>query len=167
MKKRIDLSGWTREQLLEQIGDRMNYQLARQGMTIEEVETVHLRSWLVRNLPCPTVKRNGEVCGSDRVSVSGHCFAHDPEAASWRAMGGRAKAKKARARKKLKELGLDHMTEALEEVFDQLHETELSATNARAMAGIAATVMKLTEWAAELDRDPQPPKNGGWMPYEP
>ena len=59
------------------------------------------------------------------------------------------------------------MTEALEEVFDQLHETELSATNARAMAGIAATVMKLTEWAAELDRDPQPPKNGGWMPYEP
>ena len=117
--------------------------------------------------PCPAVKRNGEVCGSDRVSVSGYCFAHDPESASWRAMGGRAKSKKARARKKLKELGLDHMAESLEEMFDDLHAGNAAPADARAMAGIASTMMKLVEWAAETDREPKTPWYSEWMPYEP
>ena len=115
--------------------------------------------------PCSAVKRNGQVCGSDRVSGSGYCFAHDPESAAWRARGGRAKAKKARARKKLKELGLDHMTETLEKMFDELHAGNAVAADARAMAGIASTMMKLVEWAAEKDREPKTPSSTGWIPY--
>ena len=133
---------------------------------IEEVSDEGLIKWLVRNQPCPAVKRNGEVCGSLRVSVSGRCFAHDPESAAWRAMGGRAKAKKARARKKLKELGLDHMTATLEDVFDELHAGNAVAADARAMAGIASTMMKLIEWAAETDTESKTLWNEEWFPYE-
>ncbi len=81
--------------------------------------------------PCPAIKRSGEVCGSERVAASGYCFAHDPESAEWRAMGGRAKSKKARARKKLKELGLERLTESLEEMFDELHEGNAAPADAR------------------------------------
>ena len=117
--------------------------------------------------PCPAIKRNRDVCGSDRVGASGYCFAHDPESAEWRAMGGRAKSKKARARKKLRELGLEHMAEALEEMFDELHAGNAAPADARAMAGIASTMMKLVEWAAETDREPKTPGSTGWIPYEP
>ena len=160
-----DVRSMTKEEMIEYM--RANLDPMPDQSPLEEVEDALLRSRLLRNLPCPAIKRDGEVCGSHRVSVSGYCFAHDPEAAGWRAMGGRAKAKRVRARKKLKELGLDHMTESLEEVFDELRSGHVAPAEARAMARIATTVMKLTEWAAELDTDSQPPKNGGWMPYEP
>ncbi len=117
--------------------------------------------------PCPATKRNGEICGSTTVSASGYCFAHDPESAEWRAMGGRAKGKKARAQKKLRELGLDDMVKGLREVFDELQAAPPSANNARAMAKIADTIMKMTEMAAEIDKEPKQPWNGGWMPYAP
>ena len=165
MLTKDDVRNMNKEEMIEYMRDHLDPRPNQPPL--EEIEEAHLRSRLLRNLPCPAIKRDGEVCGSDRVSVSGYCFAHDPEAAGWRTMGGRAKAKKARARKKLKELGLDHMTESLEEVFDELRSGHIAPSDARAMARIADTVMKLTEWAAELDTDSQPTKNGGWIPYEP
>ena len=132
---------------------------------IEEVSDESLIKWLSHNQPCPATKRNGEVCGSLRVGILGYCFAHDPESAAWRAMGGRAKAKKIRAQKKLKELGLGNMIKGLHEVFEELQEAPPSATNARAMAKLADTVMKMTEWASEADKEPSFPAYPEWKPY--
>ena len=166
-KKNYELEDLTAEQFEELTNDwkRAN----NKGKPIEEAEEPNeddLRDWIRSNQPCPATKRNGELCGSTIVSVSGYCFAHDPEAAEWRAMGGRAKSKKARARKKLRELGLEHMAESLEEMFDELRAGNATAADARAMTGIASTLMKLLEWASETDREPKTPKNGGWFPYD-
>ena len=135
------------------------------GEAVREPNEDDLENWVWRHPPCPAIKRNGEVCGSVRVSVSGHCFAHDPESAVWRAMGGRAKAKKVRARKKLKELGLGDMIHGLHEVFEELQASPPSATNARAMAKLADTVMKMTEWASEADKEPSFPAYPEWTRY--
>ena len=134
---------------------------------IEEASDESLIKWLSHNQPCPATKRNGEVCAGLPVSVSGYCFAHDPELAYARAAGGRAKGKKARAQKRLRELGLDDMVKGLREVFDELQAAPPSANNARAMAKIADTIMKMTEMAAEIDKEPKSPWNGGWTPYMP
>lgn len=134
---------------------------------IEEVSDESLRKWLSANQPCPAIKRNGEVCAGLPVSVAGYCFAHDPELAYARAAGGRAKGKKARAQKKLRELGLDDMVKGLREVFGELQAAPPSANNARAMAKIADTIMKMTEMAAEIDKEPKPAWDDGWSPYMP
>ena len=63
---------------------------------------------------CPAVKRDGELCGSVRVSESGYCFAHDPQSAEWRAMGGRARARKTRITKQMKDAGVDRLFEILD-----------------------------------------------------
>lgn len=134
---------------------------------IEEVSDDSLIKWLSCNQPCPAIKRNGEVCAGLPVSVAGYCFAHDPELAYARAAGGRAKAKKARARKKLEELGLDRMAESLEEVFDELRSGHANASDARAMVGIASTMMKLLEWAGETDKQSEFPGYAELELYEP
>ena len=134
---------------------------------IEEVSDESLTKWLSRNRPCPAIKRNGEVCAGLPVSGTGYCFAHDPELAYARAAGGRAKGKKARAQKKLRELGLDDMVKGLREVFGELQTAPPSANNARAMAKIADTIMKMTEMAAEIDKEPKPAWDDGWFPYMP
>ena len=134
---------------------------------IEESSDASLRKWLSCNQPCPAVKRNGEVCAGLPVSVAGYCFAHDPELAYARAAGGRAKGKKVRAQKKLRELGLDDMVKGLREVFNELQAAPPSANNARAMAKIADTIMKMTEMAAETDKEPKPAWDVGWPPYMP
>lgn len=167
-KKNYELEDLTAEQFEELINDwkRAN----NKGKPIEEAEEPNeddLRDWIRSNQPCPATKRNGEFCGATTVSASGYCFAHDPESAAWRAMGGRAKSRKARARKKLRELGLDQMVNGLREVFDELQAAPPSANNARAMAKIADTVMKMTETAAEIDKESKQPWNGGWTPYDP
>ena len=167
MTERYKFGDMTRQELIELAREWSGRDtIFGDNQKIEEVSDQGLRNWLSRNQPCPATKRNGELCGSTLVSVSGYCFAHDPESAEWRAMGGRAKSKKARARKKLRELGLEHMAESLEEMFDELREGNATAADARAMAGIASTLMKLLEWAAETDREPKTPKNGGWFPYD-
>ena len=117
--------------------------------------------------PCPATKRNGEICGSTPVSASGYCFAHDPELAYARAAGGRAKSKKVKAQKKLRELGLDDMVKGLREVFGELQAAPPSANNARAMAKIADTIMKMTEMAAEIDKEPKPAWDDVWSPFMP
>ena len=134
---------------------------------IEEASDESLTKWLANNQPCPAVKRNGEVCAGLPVSVSGYCFAHDPELAYARAAGGRAKGKKARAQKKLRELGLDDMVKGLRDVFGELQAAPPSANNARAMAKIADTIMKMTEMAAEIDKEPKPAWDDWWSPYMP
>ena len=120
-----------------------------------------------KRAPCPATKRNGEICGSTPVSASGYCFAHDPELAYARAAGGRAKGKKARAQKKLRELGLDDMVKGLREVFGELQAAPPSTNNARAMAKIADTIMKMTEMAAEIDKEPKPAWDDVWSAYMP
>ncbi len=168
MRKKYQFEDLTQEQLAELTDDWKDSK--NRGKPIEEAVEPNeddLRAWLRRTQPCPATKRNGELCGSVVVSVSGYCFAHDPESAEWRAMGGRAKAKKVRAHKKLRELGLDDMVKGLREVFEELQAAPPSANNARAMAKIADTIMKMTEMAAEIDKEPKSPWNGGWMPYTP
>ena len=95
--------------------------------------------------PCPEVKRNGEVCGSTRVSVSGYCFAHDPESAAWRAMGGRASSNRRRAIKRIKESGMGHILKMLEETLEELRSGEGNAEDARAMARVTETILKMAE----------------------
>ena len=167
MRKNYELEDLTAEQFEELAND---WERAKnRGKPIEEVRDPgedDLRNRDRRDPPCPATKRNGELCGSTTVSASGYCFAHDPDAAEWRAMGGRAKGKKARAQKKLRELGLGDMVKGLREVFDELQAAPPSANNARAMARIADTVMKMTEMAAEIDKEPKQPWNGGWTPYD-
>ena len=102
-----------------------------------------------RNRPCPAVKRNGEVCGSGIVSVSGYCFAHDPEAAAWREKGGRASAKKKRMAKRLRENGLGHVFDALDRAVRQLDSGEGNASDARAMARVADSMLRLMKRAEE------------------
>ena len=79
--------------------------------------------------PCPAVKRDGELCGSVRVSASGYCFAHDPKSAEWRAMGGRARARKTRITKHMKDAGVDRLFEILDESFRKLSTQDRSPAN--------------------------------------
>ena len=170
MRRTYELEDLNMDQLMELAMDWREAELKRRPIEeVTEPGEEAMRALLERRQPCPGIKRDGLVCGSTRVSAdSGYCFAHDPKAAEWRAMGGRAKAKKARARKKLRELGLDHMTATLEDVFDELHAGNAVAADARAMTSIASTMMKLIEWAAETDRDLKTPEYDGWTPpYEP
>ena len=100
-----------------------------------------------KSKPCPATKRNGEVCGSIRVSASGYCFAHDPESAEWRAMGGRASNKRKRAVKQLKEAGMGHLLDALEETLEELRSGEGDPSSARAKARVAETIWRIVNGA--------------------
>ena len=97
----------------------------------------------VKDRPCPAVKRNGEACESTFVSASGYCFAHDPEAAEWRAKGGRESSKKRRTMKKLKDMGVKHVFDALDEALEGLRSGEMPAQEAIAIARVADTMMKV------------------------
>lgn len=103
----------------------------------------------LREGPCPAVKRNGEVCGSTRISVSGYCFAHDPEAAAWRAKGNEAKRKKRQAKKRLREMGTVHLVDVLEKSLEGLRSGEVSASDIRAMVMTADTIFRMMKWADE------------------
>ena len=58
------------------------------------------------------------------------------------------------------------MTATLEDVFDELHAGNAVAADARAMTGIATTMMKLLEWAAETNTESKTLWNEEWFPYE-
>ena len=119
-----------------------------------------------KSKPCPATKRDGEVCGSTRVSASGYCFAHDPESAEWRAMGGRASNKRKRAMKQLKEAGMGHLLEALEESLNELRSGEGDPNNARAQARVAEAILRVATWGG-IGREEYPgfrwPTK--WEPY--
>ena len=102
-----------------------------------------------REGPCPAVKRDGEVCGSTRISVSGFCFAHDPEAAAWRAKGNETKRKKRQAKRRLREMGTVHLVDALEKSLEGVRSGEVSASDARAMARTADAIFRMMRWAEE------------------
>ncbi len=165
MLTKDDVMNMTKEQLIENLDQRKPRKPGH--APLEEVMVEQLRTALLDYLPCPAIKRNGEVCAGLPVSATGYCFAHDPELAYARAAGGRAKGKKVRAQKKLRELGLDDMVKGLREVFNELQAAPPSANNARAMAKIADTIMRMTEMAAETDKEPKPARDGGWPPYMP
>ena len=116
--------------------------------------------------PCPEVKRNGEVCGSTRVSVSGYCFAHDPEAALWRAKGGRSSSKRNRALKRLKESGMGHLMDTLEESLEGLRLGEEDRGDARAKARVAEAILRVLNWSGDEEESDSgfrwPTK---WEPY--
>ena len=57
------------------------------------------------------------------------------------------------------------MVKGLREVFSELQAAPPSANNARAMAKIADTIMRMTEMAAETDKEPKPAWDVGWPPY--
>ena len=103
----------------------------------------------LREGPCPAVKRDGEVCGSTRISVSGYCFAHDPESAAWRAKGVEARRKKRQAKKRLREMGAVHLVDVLEKGLEGLRAGEVSSSDLRAMAGATDTIFRMMKWAEE------------------
>ena len=116
--------------------------------------------------PCPATKRNGEVCGSTRVSGSGYCFAHDPESAAWRARGGRATSKNMRAIKRIRESGMGHILKMLEQTLEELRSGEGSAEDARAMARVTDTILKMAELSDGDEKKDDPfewPTK--WAPY--
>ena len=102
-----------------------------------------------RNQPCPATKRDGNVCGAAIVSVSGYCFAHDPEAAEWRAKGGRASGRKRRASKRLREMGVGNLKADLESALAGLRSGEVSGDDLRAMARATDTIFRMMRWAEE------------------
>ncbi len=119
---------------------------------------------------CAATKRDGETCGSSRVTVSGYCFAHDPESVSWRAMGGKATARKRRATKWVRDAGMGRLYDMLEESFFELSEQEVTPANLQAMARLSDTILKLVKWSkpepdvldyieTELRKPPE------WTPY--
>ncbi len=99
--------------------------------------------------PCPAVKRDGEVCGSTRVSVSGYCFAHDPESSEWRAMGSRANSQRRRAARRLKEAGLGHLVKKMEGSLDDLRLGKVSSSDVQAMARVTDTIFRMVKWAED------------------
>ena len=116
--------------------------------------------------PCPATKRNGEVCGSIRVSASGYCFAHDPEAAAWRAKGGRSKSKRKRALKRLKEAGMGHLLDTLEETLEKLRSGEEDPNSARAQARVAEAILRVANWSEDSeDKDSEFQWPTKWEPY--
>ena len=59
------------------------------------------------------------------------------------------------------------MVKGLREVFGELQAAPPSANNARAMAKIADTIMKMTDMAAEIDKEPKPAWDDVWSPHMP
>ena len=123
-----------------------------------------------RNRPCPATKRNGELCGSKIVSISGYCFAHDPESAAWRAKGGRESSNRRRVRKRMRETGLGKVLDSLEETMEQLRLGEANVEEARTKARVAEAILKLVNWA-ESDAKAEAKDEDGltwptkWEPY--
>lgn len=119
-----------------------------------------------RKRSCPATKRNGELCEVTIVSASGYCFAHDPESAEWRAKGGRESSKKRQATKKLREMGLKHVFDALDEALEGVRKGERSASEATAMARVADTMLRIAESAGEReDQDGSFDWPMKWAPY--
>ncbi len=120
-----------------------------------------------KDRPCPATKRNGEACESTLVSASGYCFAHDPEATEWRAMGGRASSKRRRATKRIRESGMGHILKMLEGTLAELHSGEGNAEDARAMARVTEAILKMAELADEGEgRDGQRRWPTMWEEYQ-
>src|SRR5690242_14480551 len=90
---------------------------------------------------CPAVKRNGQPCGG-RVTASGYCFAHGPDAATARAKGGAATSNANRAAKLLPSR-LRPIVDRLEQAFYEVHVGELDARTAVAMASVASAIGRL------------------------
>ncbi len=109
-----------------------------------------------RDRSCPATKRNGEVCGSSIVSASGYCFAHDPEAAEWRAKGALATSRKARRAKRLKEVGVGHLVKTMEDGIKGLRSGEVSASDLRAMARATDTIFRMVKWVDEDVKEAEP-----------
>ena len=99
--------------------------------------------------PCPATKRNGEVCGSDRVGASGYCFAHDPEAAEWRESGRRSNSRRRRAARRLKEAGAGHLVKIMEDGLKDLRSGEVSASDLQAMSRATDTIWRMVKWAED------------------
>ncbi len=78
--------------------------------------------------------------------VLGYCFAHDPESAEWRAMGGRARSKRKRTMKRLRESDMGHVLEALEEALEELRSGEGDPSKARAKARVAESILRVMDW---------------------
>lgn len=102
-----------------------------------------------RNQPCPATKRDGEVCGSNIISVSGYCFAHDPEAAAWREKGMRASSRKRQAARRLKEAGVGHLVKMMEDGLKGLRSGEVSASDLQAMSRATDTIWRMVKWAED------------------
>ncbi len=118
--------------------------------------------------PCPATKRNGEVCGSIRVSASGYCFAHDPEVAEWRERGVRASSRKRQAARRLKEAGVGHLVKMMEDGLKDLRSGELSASELQAMSRATDTIWRMMKWAQDdLKADPDSGRRWPtkWEPY--
>ncbi len=116
------------------------------------VEQKHLSEGLVEKVPCPATKRNGEVCGSRRITASGHCFAHHPEAAKWRAMGGSATSSRRRMAKRMEDAGVAHLFNMLEEDFYKLSEN-ITPANVRTMAKLSEVMLKIVKFTEKYGND--------------
>lgn len=107
--------------------------------------------------PCPATKRNGDICNSTRISQSGFCFAHDPEAIEWRRMGGIARQQQRRESKIIKDGRLDSMVESLQETLNELSSQPATANTTRAMARLADTMAEIIYRTSKNKNSDVPP----------
>ena len=94
---------------------------------------------------CPAVTKAGKRCGG-KVTSSGYCVAHDPQANEWRALGGHARSNASRAAK-LMPARLLPIVERLEQVFADLGDGKMDerVKVALAMATVATTIGRLIQ----------------------
>ena len=107
--------------------------------------------------PCPATKRNGEICNSTRISQTGFCFAHDPEAIEWRRMGGIARQQQRRESKIIKDSRLDTMVESLQETLNELSSQPATPNSSRAMARLADTIAQIIYRTSKNKNNDVPP----------
>jgi hypothetical protein len=100
---------------------------------------------------CAGTRKDGAPCGALALGPSGYCYTHDPERTEQRAearrRGGRNSAKVVRLRGFLPSR-LVPVYEALEAALSEVHDGELDARRANAMASLAramATVLTAGE----------------------
>ena len=119
-----------------------------------------------RKRPCPATRRDGEACGSKTITVSGYCFAHDPESAAWRAKGGRESSNRRRVRKRMRETGLGKIMDNLEETMEQLRLGEADLEEARTKARVAEAMLKFVNWVETDVKEEDKEDNGLAWPTE-
>lgn len=102
---------------------------------------------------CLGTRTDGQPCGSQIVSESGYCFAHDPEVAEERTRarrrGGRSSSAIFRTRK-LAPAALRDVYTTLERALAEVHNGELSPARASAMASLARAMTTVLT-AGELE----------------
>jgi hypothetical protein len=101
------------------------------------------------SLRCPALTRGGQRCRGHPLPTTGLCFAHSPQSGVWRAQGGHATSRAAKAERLLPSR-LRPVVEGLERAFAAVEAEQMDARTGTALATIAAAIVRTVQ-AGELE----------------